>query len=105
MTPKRFLMVTKQAGEVRESVTKFESEYAISAGVMWGAIGADMVPLFEEHTARLERNYSLAAWYALDPMERALVVAARRIDIATRNQQSDAEIRQAKIDAARQGKR
>lgn len=94
-------MVTKTAGELRESVTRFEPEFAVSAGVMWGSLGEGFVPIFEEHTARLERNYSLKEWYALDPMERALVVAMRRIDIATKNLQSDAEIRKAKADAAR----
>lgn len=94
-------MVTKSSGELRYSVTKFESEFSISAGVMWGSLGDGFVPIFEEHAARLERNYTLEAWYELDSMERAMVVAMRRIDIATKNLQSDAEIRKAKADAAR----
>lgn len=94
-------MVTKHNGDIRESVTRFESENSVSAGVMWGSLGADMVPIFEEHTTRLERNYTLEAWYMLDPMERALAVAMRRIDIAAKNLQSDAEIRHAKKSAAR----
>lgn len=92
-------MVTKHSGELRENVTRFESENAISAGVMWGSLGNGFVPLFEEHSARMERNYTIAQWYELDRMERALVVAMRRIDIATKNLQSDAEIRKAKQDA------
>lgn len=94
-------MVTKSTGEIRENVTRFESEFSVSAGVMWGSLGEGFVPLFEEHMARLEREYTLEQWYTLDPMERAMVVAMRRIDIATQNLQSDAEIRKAKRDAAR----
>lgn len=89
-------MVTKQIGDLRENITRIELDNAVSAGVLWGSLGADMVPLFEEHSARLERDYTLAEWYALDRMERALVVAHRRIDMASRNLQSEAEIRDAK---------
>lgn len=96
-------MVTKQIGEIRENVTRIELDNAVSAGVMWGALGSDMVPIFEEHTTRLERNYTLEQWYALDPMERALVVAHRRIDMAAKNLQSDAEIRDAKRKSKQKG--
>lgn len=94
-------MVTKQSGYLRESVTRFESENSVSAGVTWGSLGADMIPLFEEHTTRLERNYTIEQWYGLPRMERAMAVAMRRIDIASKNLQSDAEIRKAKSDAKR----
>lgn len=93
--------MTKHSGELRENVTRFEAEYAVSAGIMWGAIGEGMVPLYEEHAARIESGYTIEQWYGVDRMERALVVAMRRIDIAQKNLQSDAEIRKAKIDAAR----
>lgn len=89
-------MVTKQVGDLRENITRIELDHGVSAGVMWGSLGADMVPLFEEHSARLERDYTLTEWYALDTMERALVVAHRRIDMASKNLQSEAEIRDAK---------
>lgn len=89
-------MVTKQAGELRETVTKFELDNAISSGVTWGSLGSDMVPLFEEHSTRMERNYTLDQWYALDPMERAMAVAHRRLDIASKNLQVEAEIRDSK---------
>lgn len=36
------------------------------------------------------------AWYALDPMERAIVVAIRRIGNAMTNLQMEAEIKAAK---------
>lgn len=54
-----------------------------------------MVPLFEEQIARLERGYTVEAWLSLDPMERAMVVAVRRIDNATKSIQAEAEIKQA----------
>lgn len=94
-------MVTKNSYEIRENVTRFESENSVSAGITWGAIGPGMVPIFEEHSARVERNYKLTEWYELDPIERAMVVAMRRIDIAAKNLQMDAEIRHAKKNAQR----
>ena len=71
---------------------------------MWGAIGSDMVPIYEEHIARLERSYSIEDWYKLDPIERAMVVAIRRIDTAAKNIQSEAEMADAKRNANK-GKR
>lgn len=94
-------MVTKQVGYLRENVTKIETENSVSAGVTWGSLGPDMIPLFEEHSTRLERDYTIEQWYQLDPIERAMAVAMRRIDIASKNLQSDAEIRKAKADAKR----
>lgn len=92
-------MVTKQIGEVREPVTHVELDHAISAGITWGALGPDMVPIFEEHATRMENKYTLEAWYALPAMERALAVALRRIDMASKNLQSEAELRDAKRNA------
>lgn len=63
---------------------------------MWGSIGPGMVPVFEEHSARLERNYRIEEWYAMDPLERAMIVAVRRIDIAAKNHQTEAEIQESK---------
>ena len=54
-----------------------------------------MVPIFEEQLARLEKGYKLQEWFELDPMERAMVIAVRRVDIATKNQQTEAEIKKA----------
>lgn len=99
MTRPTFLRVTKQVGELQESVTRIELNNAVSAGISWGMIGTDMVPIFEEHIARLERGYRLEEWYELSPMERALVVAIRRVDNASKNLQAEAEIEKAKRDA------
>lgn len=63
---------------------------------MWGSIGEGLVPIFEEHSARIERNKSIHEWMTLEPMERALIIAIRRIDMATRNIQSDAETKEIK---------
>jgi len=63
--------------------------------VRWGSLDSDMVPIFEEQLARLEKGYKLQEWFELDPMERAMVIAVRRVDIATKNQQTEAEIKKA----------
>jgi len=60
-----------------------------------------MVPLFDEHAARLEYGYSVTDWYAMEPMERALVVAIRRIDNAMKNLQAEAEIKHVKRNTPR----
>lgn len=91
--------MTKRVGEVEESVTRIELDNAVSAGIRLGSLGDDMVPLFEEHAARLERGISMKDWYALEPLERAMVVAIRRLDNSMKNLQAEAEIRKAKRDA------
>lgn len=67
----------------------------------WGALDSDMVPVFEEHLARLDKGYKLDEWYKTDAMERAMVIAVRRVDIATRNHQTEAEIKKATNKAGR----
>jgi len=52
-----------------------------------------MVPTFEENSARLERNYTLEAWSKLDGMEKAMIIAIRRIGNSMQNLQVEAEIR------------
>lgn len=54
-----------------------------------------MVPLFEEHLAREEKNIRLDDWYGMDKTERAIVIAVRRIGNAAKNHQAEAEIRAA----------
>jgi len=93
VTQRHFLKVTKSTGYINESVTDIELTYGVSAGIQWGAIGVGMVPIFEEHSARLERGYTIDNWRALDSMERAIVIAVRRVDIASKNLQAEAEIR------------
>lgn len=70
-------------------------------------MAAGMVPVFEEHSARLERGIGLEDWYRMDVDERALVIAHRRIRNQAENLQAEAEIRKSKREAqkaARKGK-
>lgn len=103
-TPNPFLGVTKRVGEVNESVTRVEIESRVNAGISWKSLGQGMVPIFEEHSARLERGYSLEKWYALDGMERAMVIAAKRIDTAMKNHYSEAESKQMKRDSKKRSR-
>lgn len=84
-----------------ESVTRIEIENGVSAGIFLRRIADDMVPIYEEHITRLERNISIADWYDMPETERALVIALRRVENALKNHQADAEIRQAKREAAK----
>ncbi len=96
-----FLGVTKLVGETHELITRVEIERRVDAGIIWRSIGEGMVPIFEEHAARSERGYSVEKWYALEPMERAMIIAIRRIDNAMKNHYSEAEAKQAKREAKR----
>lgn len=60
-----------------------------------------MVPLHEEHEARLERGISLTIWSGMEMYEKALLIANRRIRIQIKNLQAEAEIRDAKRKAKR----
>lgn len=91
--------MTKEVDGVSYSVERIEFENTLSAGIQWRSLWKGQVPIFEEHQARLERGYSLEAWYALPYMERALVVAARRLDQASKGHQNDAEIAKMKRDS------
>ena len=59
----------------------------------------DFVPLYEEHSARIEAHYGIKDWYELDPMERAVIIAVRRIGNAMTNLQMEAEMKAAKMKA------
>lgn len=67
-------------------------QHGVSAGINLRSLGAGLVPIFEEHEARVEANKEMDEWYALPPMERAFIVAQRRIRIAMKNLQAEAEI-------------
>jgi len=88
-------MVTIPNGITRDSVTKAQLDNGPATGLQWGSLGVGMVPIFEEHAARLDRNMTLEQWGALDPMERALLVAQKRIDYAIRAVQEEAAARKA----------
>lgn len=94
--PRNFLGANQPNGEGSTPVTKVELSHAVYTGTELKALGAGLVPLYEEHTARLESHYSLVEWQSLDVMERALVIAQRRIKISLENIQAEAQIQQAK---------
>lgn len=91
--------MTKLVGEVDVNLSGVELDETINAGVRLKKLGEDMVPFFEEHTARLERGHSLESWYVLQPMERALIVAQRRLDHAMKAHQNQAEAKRMKQQA------
>jgi hypothetical protein len=72
-----------------------ELEYGVSAGIRLRSLAEGLVPIFEEHMTRLERGISIEDWGKMDSTEKALVIASRRIAIAMKNLQSEAEIRSA----------
>jgi hypothetical protein len=88
--------VTKRVGDLDQSITRIELEHGVNAGIRWRSLGADMVPIFEEHMARDEKGISMKDWYTMEPMERAIVIAVRRISNAAKNHQAEAEIAAAK---------
>jgi hypothetical protein len=59
-------------------------------------LGLDLVPIFEEQTARLGRGISLDDWGRMTETEKALIIAQRRIVTQMKNLQTEAEIRKAK---------
>ena len=88
-------MVTAPKGAIRDSVTRVETD-GVSAGIRWGALGVEMVPIFEETTVRIDQRYTTGEWAQLDPMEKAIMVAQKRISNAIQNIQSEAEMRRMK---------
>ena len=96
--------MTKQVGEVQENITRVELEDGVNAGIYWRSLGEGFVPIYEEHLARLERNISMEAWYSMEAMERAMIIAVRRIENATKGHQSEAESKKLKRQSAMRGK-
>jgi hypothetical protein len=76
----------------------------VNAGINLHSLGNGLVPVFEEHEARLEAQYEMDKWYDLSPMERAFIVAHRRLRIAMKNLQSEAEIRKSIADSKKGSK-
>ena len=102
---RRFLGVTRKVGEIDLPVTAVELEYAVYSGAKLKILAEGMVPVFEEHEARLERGIGLEAWGAMPLHEKAMLIALRRTNIALQNLQNEAEIRDAERKAKRRGKR
>jgi len=98
--------VTKNTGEIDEEISRVELNDQVNAGIRWRSIATDMVPIFEEQTVRLERGYTIERWYALDEMERAIMIAQKRIENISKGHQNEAEQEHAKQQARRNsGKR
>jgi hypothetical protein len=85
-------MATKHQGELDVAITKIELTHAVSAGVWLGSIIDGIVPVYEEHLARLERHIDLDTWAKMDVDEKAMIIAIRRITLALNNLQAEAEI-------------
>lgn len=93
--------MTKKVDGVDFSVERIEFENTVSAGIQWRSLWKGQVPIFEEHLVRLERDYTLEAWYALHYMERAMVIAVHRLAKASKGHENDAEAAKMKRDAKR----
>ena len=91
--PKNFLGATKFIGGMNAPVSQIELEHGVNAGISLRAYNKNMVSIYEEHGARLERGISLDDWMAMDTLEKALIVAHRRIRVAIHNLQEEAQIK------------
>lgn len=92
--PSSFLGATKRIDGIEISVSQIELEHGVSAGVRLRSYSTGLVPLYEEHETRLERGIGLEAWSEMEEMEKALIIAARRVRIAIHNLQEEAQIKQ-----------
>lgn len=89
-------MIKKIDEDLVVNVTQIEPENSLHTGVLWGKIDADMVPIFEEQSVRIKHGYSVQQWAEEDPMEKAMIVAVERIDLAMESIRNDAEARKLK---------
>jgi len=99
--PRSFLGATKNIGGVNAPVSRIELEHGVSSGVSLRSYGKGMIPIYEEHMTRLERGIGLDAWSEMEEMEKALIVASRRIRIAMHNLQEEAQIKKSERDSKR----
>lgn len=91
--------MTKKIGYNNVSITRIDLQHGVSSGVSWGIISEGMVPVFEEQLSRIEANYKLDEWMNMEPIEKSMIIAVRRLRIAMENQQAEAEVRNAKQSA------
>lgn len=82
-------------------VTEIELDNAVSSGAQLRTLGKNMVPIYEEHSARLEAGLRLDDWQTMDPFEKALIIAQRRVRISLENLQAEAQIKAAKRKGAK----
>lgn len=104
--PRRFLGATRSQGEIDQPVTQIELDHGVNVGVRLRTFfGEGMVPIFEEQSARLEAGIRVEEWSRMDRMEKALIVAHRRIRIAMQNLQAEAEIKKAESESKKHGRK
>lgn len=84
--------MTKRIGDDEIPITQVELDHGISSGVHVRGLGNELVPIQEEHEARLERGIGLDDWSRLPLIEKALIIAVRRNKIAMQNIQAEVEI-------------
>ena len=99
--PNSFLGASKRYGDLTIPVTDVELDHAVNPHVELRVLGQAMVPIFEEHSARLDAGLRIAEWEGMDGWEKALVVAQRRMKNALENIQSEAQIEAARRHAGR----
>ena len=86
-------MVISQDNSFRNA-TEIELDHGINSGVRLKSIGRGLIPVFEEHSVRIENHYSIDEWDTIPYMERAIIVAVARSKRAIANLQAEAEIRE-----------
>jgi len=93
MPPNNFLGVIRNNGDITVPATKVELEHGISSNLWMESLAPGLIPIYEEHVARLERGIGLTEWDKMSMEEKAMIVAVRRTTIAMSNLQSEAEIK------------
>jgi len=92
--PSSFLGAVVSQDESFQNVTEIELDHGISAGIRLRSIGNGMIPVFEEQEVRISNNLTLLQWDEIPYMERAMMVAVKRVRRSIDNLQSEAEIRE-----------
>ena len=90
--PKSFLGVTVRVGDRVQNVTEVELDHGVNAGISLNIYGLNLIPVYEEHLARVENRYTMEEWDNLPYLDRVFFVALRRVANAYKNVQSEAEI-------------
>lgn len=76
-----------------------ELDNGVSAGVNLRLLGNGLVPVYEEHDARIRAGISLERWGEMTETEKALIIADTRVRQAMKNLQTEAEIKKMEREA------
>jgi len=60
------------------------------------SLAPGLIPIYEEHTTRIERGIGLKDWGNMPGDEKAMLVALRRTAMAMKNLQAEAELKENK---------